>query len=81
MTRLLDRVTRNESILKTLYFLYAENNQILDLNLGIAPPNLSDVRSESIGMFGNGIHRSSHDIIVDRRAMVIPETNFWTSFY
>lgn len=46
-----------------------ENNQILDLNLGIAPPNLSDVRSESIGMFGNGIHRSSHDIIVDRRAM------------
>ncbi|XP_022983504.1 floral homeotic protein APETALA 2-like isoform X1 [Cucurbita maxima] len=29
----------------------AENNQILDLNLGIAPPNLCEAQSESIAMF------------------------------
>lgn len=65
----------------SLYFLNAENNQIIDLNLGIAPPNLSDARNESIGMFGNGIHHSSQEVLVDRRAMVIPETPFWNYFY
>ena len=40
------------------YVPYAENNQILDLNLGIAPPNLCEAQSESIAMF-------------ERRAMVI----------
>ncbi|KAG6580581.1 APETALA2-like protein 3, partial [Cucurbita argyrosperma subsp. sororia] len=29
----------------------ADNNQILDLNLGIAPPNLCEAQSESIAMF------------------------------
>ncbi|XP_023528886.1 AP2-like ethylene-responsive transcription factor TOE3 isoform X3 [Cucurbita pepo subsp. pepo] len=33
------------------YVPYAENNQILDLNLGIAPPNLCEAQSESIAMF------------------------------
>ncbi|KAA0044040.1 floral homeotic protein APETALA 2-like [Cucumis melo var. makuwa] len=54
-----------------------ENNQIIDLNLGIAPPNLSDARNESISMFGNGIHHSSQDVLVDRRAM--PENSVSTA--
>ncbi|KAG7027988.1 Floral homeotic protein APETALA 2, partial [Cucurbita argyrosperma subsp. argyrosperma] len=44
-----------------------EDNQSLDLSLRIAPPNHSDPQSESIGMFGNGCHLSSPDVVVDGR--------------
>lgn len=80
---LLDRVIRIVTIgieNRLDFFPYAENNQILDLNLGIAPPNLSDAQSESIGMFGNGFHHGSHDVLVDRTASVIFKTDFWNSF-